>query len=321
MSIVGPKQSSIGRNGLAREQAQNPLEKRRRCGQRLARHSELGLGREHGALRLGFGRRRHAARAGRLHRRGADAAGDLADRRDPDGARAVEHARHHHEVARCRRLRRRLPDDQHAGRMRGVHPELPLRAARPPLVRPDPRRDVWRLRLLEVRQRDDPHHRDDRDAAGARQSRRDPEGRRPRLDLRRPLGPRPLARLPAGPGPDDTESRRSDQVHRRPGEGSQDPGRHPLRRAVMGARDDRPRLSARHHRQRQLADDGGRARGHRRNARGCRRAGAEAGEPCTRQRGAKAALLPRPPWSAIRIERSRRAEPRPRPKCVRSGSR
>ncbi len=177
MSIVGPKQSSIGRNGLAREQAQNPLEKRRRCGQRLARHSELGLGREHGALRLGFGRRRHAARPRRLHRRGADAAGDLADRRDPDGARAVEHAGHHHEVARCRRLRRRLPDDQHAGRMRRVHPELPLRAARPPLVRPDPGRDVWRRGLLEVCQRDDPHHRDDRDAAGARQSRRDSENR------------------------------------------------------------------------------------------------------------------------------------------------
>ena len=92
-------------------------------------------------------------------------------------------------------------------------------------------------------------------------------------------------------------------------------------RAVMGARDDRPRLSARHARQRQLADDGRGARGHRRDARGRRGAGAEAGEPCTRQRGAKAALLPRPPWSAVRIERSRRAEPRPRPKCVRSGSR
>ena len=28
--------------------------------------------------------------------------------------------------------------------VRGVHPELPLRPARPPLVRPDPRRAVWR---------------------------------------------------------------------------------------------------------------------------------------------------------------------------------
>ena len=37
---------------------------------------------------------------------------------------------------------------------------------------------------------------------------------------------------------------------------AQDPGRHPLRRTVLGARDDRARLSARHPRQRQLADDG-----------------------------------------------------------------
>src|SRR5438045_8539116 len=83
MSIVPRKTKLNGRDGLAREQAQNPLEKRRRCGQRVARHSECGLGREHGALRLGFRRGGYAARPCRLHRRGADAASDLADRRDP----------------------------------------------------------------------------------------------------------------------------------------------------------------------------------------------------------------------------------------------
>ena len=41
---------------------------------------------------------------------------------------------------------------------------------------------------------------------------------RPRLDLCRPLRPRPLARLPAGPGPDHAEGGGGDQVHRRPRE-------------------------------------------------------------------------------------------------------
>ena len=61
-------------------------------------------------------------------------------------------------------------------------------------------------------------------------------------------------------------------------EEAQDPGRHPLRRAGLGARDDRDRLSARHARQRQLADDGRGARSDRRHARRRGGAGAEAGE-------------------------------------------
>ena len=53
-------------------------------------------------------------------------------------------------------------------------------------------------------------------------------------------------------------------------EEAQDPGRHPLRPRRLGARDDRARLSARHARQRQLADDGRGARGDRRDARRAR---------------------------------------------------
>ena len=81
------------------------------------------------------------------------------------------------------------------------------------------------------------------------------------------------------PDPTDAEGGGGDQVHRRPREEAQDPGRHPLRRAGLGARDDRARLSARHARQRQLADEGRGARRDRRDARRRRGAGAEAGEP------------------------------------------
>src|SRR4051812_42132582 len=81
-----PEKTKDREKRLAREQAQNALEERRRRSERLARHPELGIRREHGALRLGFGRRRHAARTGGLHGRRPDAAGDLADRSDSHGA-------------------------------------------------------------------------------------------------------------------------------------------------------------------------------------------------------------------------------------------
>src|SRR4051812_23651198 len=100
---------------LAREQAQNPLEEWRRRGQWLARNSELGIRRKHGALRLGLRGGRPAAWPRRLHRCRPDAAGHLADRRDAAGARSLEYAGYYHEAARCRRLWHRLPDDQHTG--------------------------------------------------------------------------------------------------------------------------------------------------------------------------------------------------------------
>ena len=103
--------------------SRNPLEKRRRRGQRLARNSGSALGREHGALRLGLSSSSTCSTGWsitptpfRCCRRS----------RRPTRLRWCAcrgTCRHHHEVARRRRLRRRLPDDQHAGRTRGVHPE------------------------------------------------------------------------------------------------------------------------------------------------------------------------------------------------------
>ncbi len=86
-------------------------------------------------------------------------------------AGAVARARHPDEDARRRRLRRHLPDGQHArGRAeaRGVHA---LRAARHAQLRSGPRAALWRRGLLRARERRHRHVRDDRDRAGAGQSR------------------------------------------------------------------------------------------------------------------------------------------------------
>ena len=113
------------------------------------------------------------------------------------GARALARARHPDEGARRRRLRRDLPDGQHArGRAEAGRLDA-LRAARHAQLRPGARAALRRRRLSAARQRHDRHLRDDRDRAGARQPRRHPVGRGARRDLHRPVGPVARARLHA----------------------------------------------------------------------------------------------------------------------------
>ena len=125
-----------------------------------------------------------------------DAAGDLDHRHRAGGARAVARARHPDEGARRRRLRRHLPDGQHArGRPEAWSPGPTTRRA----ARAASARCARRCTAAPTT----PQHandtivtlRDDRDRAGARQPRRDPVGRRARRDLHRPVGPVAVARL------------------------------------------------------------------------------------------------------------------------------
>ena len=82
---------------------------------------------------------------------------------------------------------------------------------------------------------------------------------------------------PADGGSDRAESDGRDQIHHRHRQEAQDPGRHPLRAAPLGAGDDRAWLSARHARKRQHADAERCARRNRRDARGFGEAGRKAG--------------------------------------------
>ena len=197
------------------------------------------------------------------------------------GARALARARHPHEGARRRRLRRHLPDGQHARRRPEPGRLDALRAARHAQLRPGARDALRRRRLPAARQRDDRHAGDDRDRQGARQPRRHPLGRGARRDLHRPVGPVALARLQAGDGRPRAEGRPGGRPHPRAREGARRRRRHPQRQPRVGAEAHRQGLPVRHRELRRPPDGGRRAAGDRQDARGAGAGRAVRTEPPT----------------------------------------
>ena len=161
------------------------------------------------------------------------------------GARALARARHPDEDARRRRLRRHLPDGQHAARTpRTWSPgRTTRRAARAasarcgrcstaaPTTRSTPTTRSSRFAMIET-------------AQGARQPRRHPLGRRARRDLHRPVGPVALARLHGRDGRPRAEGGAGDRPHPRPRQGARRRRRHPQRQRPSRRSSASPRASS-----------------------------------------------------------------------------
>ncbi len=102
------------------EQAEGTVEGRQGGGQRLAGHSVGVLGGGFGSVRLGQPNRRHAAPRTRLPDNGAVLPGDGPATGDEVGEGALERARHSRQGAGRWRLRRLLPNGEHARRGAGA---------------------------------------------------------------------------------------------------------------------------------------------------------------------------------------------------------
>ena len=194
----GPARRAQGEHAVRENRLRTLWQQNQARHQRLAGHPQQLQRRGDGPPGLGHADDRHAARRDRLRADGDDAAGDQHHGHGADRARAVAGARHRDEGARRRRLRRHLPDGQHARRCAAAGRVHALRAARQPQLRPGARQSVRRQRLRRQGQRHHRRVRDDRNQAGAGQPRRHPLGRRARCDLHRPVGFVALAWLPPG---------------------------------------------------------------------------------------------------------------------------